>query len=155
MDVINLTKISLTALARNKGRSFLTMLGIIIGIASVILMVSLGKSSTDGVKSELSSMGSNMIMIMPTRSMRGGVDMGSGQSLTKHDLESLKKNTKYVEYISPSVSTAAQLVFGSNNHSGSLQGVSADYLDIRKYTLKSGIMFTDEHTKTNAKVCVI
>ena len=155
MDIINLSKISLTALSRNKGRSFLTMLGIIIGIASVIVMVSLGKSSTEGVRSELSSMGSNMIMIMPTHSMRGGVDMGSGQSLTKRDLDDLQKNTKYVQYVSPSVSAAAQLVYGGNNHSGSLQGVSADYLEIRKYTLASGIMFTDEHTKTNAKVCVI
>lgn len=155
MDIINLIKISLTALSRNKGRSFLTMLGIIIGIASVIVMVSLGKSATGGVRSEFSTMGSNMIMIMPTRSMRGGVDMGTGQSLTKRDLESLEKNTKYVQYVSPSVSAAAQLVYGGNNHSGSLQGVSADYLEIRKYSLESGIMFTDEHTKTNAKVCVI
>ena len=155
MDIINLSKISLTALSRNKGRSFLTMLGIIIGIASVIVMVSLGKSSTEGVRSELSNMGSNMIMIMPKHSMKGGVDMGSGQSLTLRDLESLKKNTKYVQYVSPSVSSAAQLVYGGNNHSGSLQGVSPDYLEIRKYTLESGIMFTEEHTKTNAKVCVI
>lgn len=155
MGILNLIKISLTALARNKGRSFLTMLGIIIGIASVIVMVSLGQSSTQSVRSELSSMGSNMIMIMPSHERRGGVDVGSGNSLNKKDLKLLKENTKYVQYISPSVSTGAQLVFGANNHSGSLQGVSADYLEIRKYAIASGIMFTEEQLKSNAKVCVI
>ncbi|MBO4645919.1 MAG: ABC transporter permease [Bacteroidales bacterium] len=154
MGIINLIKISITALLRNKGRAFLTMLGIIIGIASVIVMVSLGQSSTQNVRSELSSMGSNMIMIMPERQMRGGVDVGSGNSLTQKDLKSLQ-NTKYVRYVSPSVSSQAQLVFGSKNHSGSLQGVSPDYLEIRKYGMASGIMFTDEHVRSNAKVCVI
>jgi putative ABC transport system permease protein len=155
MNILNLIKISLTALTRNKGRSFLTMLGVIIGIASVIIMVSLGKSSTASVRSELSSMGSNMIMIMPSHERRGGVDMGSGNSLDTKDLKSLKENTKYVRYISPSVSTASQLVYGGNNHSGSIQGVSPDYLDIRQIELESGIMFTEEDTKSNAKVCVI
>ncbi|MBQ4355678.1 MAG: ABC transporter permease [Bacteroidales bacterium] len=155
MNILNLIKISLTALTRNKGRSFLTMLGVIIGIASVIIMVSLGKSSTASVRSELSSMGSNMIMIMPSHERRGGVDMGSGNSLDTKDLKSLKENTKYVRYISPSVSTASQLLYGGNNHSGSIQGVSPDYLAIRQIELESGIMFTEEDTKSNAKVCVI
>ena len=155
MNLLNLIKISITALKRNKGRSFLTMLGIIIGIASVIVMVSIGQSSTQNVRSELSSMGSNMIMIMPARSMRGGVDMGTGHSLNRKDLETLEKSTKYVQHISPMVSSGAQLVFGSNNHSGSLSGVSASYLDIRKYKLGAGIMFTDNDLKTNAKVCVV
>lgn len=155
MNIINLIKISITALARNKGRSFLTMLGIIIGIASVIVMVSIGQSSTENVRSELSSMGSNMIMIMPARTMRGGVDMGSGNSLTKKDLSLLEQNTKYVKNVSPMVSSGAQLVYGANNHSGSLSGVSASYLDIRKYELSSGIMFTDNDLKSNAKVCVV
>lgn len=155
MNILNLIKISFTALARNKGRSFLTMLGIIIGIASVIVMVSIGQSSTQNVRSELSGMGSNMIMIMPARSMRGGVDMGSGNSLNKKDLEILEKNTKYVEHVSPMVSSGAQLVFGANNHSGSLTGVSPCYLDIRKYELSSGIMFSENDLKSNAKVCVV
>lgn len=155
MNILNLIKISITALTRNKGRSFLTMLGIIIGIASVIVMVSLGQSSTQSVRGELSSMGSNMIMIMPARSMRGGVDMGTGHSLNRKDLETLEKSTKYVEHISPMVSSGAQLVYGSNNHSGSLSGVSASYLDIRKYKLGSGIMFTEKDLKSNAKVCVV
>ena len=157
MNILNLVKIAITALLRNKGRSFLTMLGIIIGIASVIMMVSLGRSSTQNVRGEFSSMGSNMIMIMPTRQMRGGVNMGNSnsKSLDMKDLKSLENNTKYVANISPIVGSSAQLVFGSNNHPGSLSGVSPCYLNIRKYELAEGIMFTEEHLKRYAKVCVI
>ncbi|MBP5401001.1 MAG: ABC transporter permease [Bacteroidales bacterium] len=157
MNILNLVKIAITALLRNKGRSFLTMLGIIIGIASVIMMVSLGRSSTQNVRGELSSMGSNMIMIMPARQMRGGVNMGnsSSKSLDMKDLKSLQSNTKYVSAISPVLGSSAQLVFGSNNHPASISGVSPCYLDIRKYELEEGIMFTEEHLKKFAKVCVI
>ena len=154
MNIINLVKIAITALLRNKGRSFLTMLGIIIGIASVIVMVSLGQSSTQGVQSQLSSMGSNMIMIMPARQMRGGVNMGNSnaKSLDMKDLRSLENNTKYVTHVSPSVSSSAQLVFGNNNHPGSLQGVAPSYAEIRKYEIADGIMFTDDQVKKYAKV---
>ena len=109
MNILNLVKIAITALLRNKGRSFLTMLGIIIGIASVIMMVSLGRSSTQNVRGELSSMGSNMIMIMPARQMRGGVNMGnsSSKSLDMKDLKSLQSNTKYVSAISPVLGSSA------------------------------------------------
>lgn len=157
MNILNLIKVAITALLRNKGRSFLTMLGIIIGIASVILMVSIGKSSTQNVRGELSSMGSNMIMIMPARQMRGGVNMGnsSAKSLNHKDLQSLQNNTKYVKYVTPMVSSSAQLVFGSNNHPGSLQGVAPCYLNIRMYELSDGIMFTEENVKRYDKVCVI
>ena len=157
MNILNLVKIAIKALLRNKSRAFLTMLGIIIGIASVIAMVSLGQSSTLSVREQLSGMGSNMIMIMPGRQMRGGVNMGnsSAKSLDMKDLRSLEQNTRYVAHVSPSVSTGAQLVYGSNNHPGQIQGVSPDYLDIRMYKLESGIMFTEEDVKTYNKVCVV
>lgn len=157
MNILNLIKVAITALLRNKGRSFLTMLGIIIGITSVIVMVSIGQSSTQNVRGELSSMGSNMIMIMPARQMRGGVNMGSGnsKSLDVKDLKSLQNNAKYIKDISPMVSSSAQLVFGSNNHPGSLQGVAPCYLNIRMYKMSEGIMFTDENVKRYDKVCVI
>lgn len=157
MNIIDLIKIAITALLRNKSRAFLTMLGIIIGIASVIVMVSLGKSSTLSVRTQLSSMGSNMIMIMPSRQMRGGVNMGNSnaKSLENKDYKSIAENAKYVAHVSPSVSSAAQLVYGSNNHPGSLQGVASSYLEIRKYELDDGIMFTDDQVKKYAKVCVI
>ncbi len=157
MNILNLFKLAISSLFRNKMRTLLTMLGIIIGIASVIAMVSLGQASTQNVQSELSSMGSNMIMIMPARQMRGGVNMGnaSSKSLDQNDLNALQKNTVYVAKVSPMVGTSKQLIFGSNNHPCSVNGVSQDYLDIRKYELKDGIMFTEEDVKRYAKVCVI
>ena len=138
MNILNLIKIAIKALLRNKSRAILTMLGIVIGIASVIAMVSLGQSSTLSVQNQLSSMGSNMIMIMPSHQSRGGVNLGSGSSkaLNEKDLKAIRANARYVSAITPMVSSAAQLVFGSNNHPGSIQGVDACYLDIRKYELE-------------------
>ncbi len=157
MNIGNLIKIAISSLFRNKMRTALTMLGIVIGIASVIAMVSIGQASTQSVRGELSSMGSNMIMIMPARQQRGGVDMGmsSSKSLDNKDLEALTKNTRYVAAVSPVVSSNKQLIYGNNNHSCSINGVSASYLDIRKYELKEGVMFTDEDVKRYNKVCVI
>jgi len=157
MNIINLIKIAISSLFRNKMRTFLTMLGIVIGIASVIAMVSLGQASTQSVQNELSSMGSNMIMVMPSRQMRGGVNMGNStsKSLDNKDLESLETNTKYVAAISPVVGTSTQLIYGSNNHPCSVQGVSPAYLDIRKYSLSQGIMFSEEDVKRYSKVCII
>lgn len=157
MNILNLFKLAISSLFRNKMRTLLTMLGIIIGIASVIAMVSLGQASTKNVQSELSSMGSNMIMIMPARQMRGGVNMGntSSKSLDQNDLNDLRNNTIYVAKVSPLVSSSKQLIFGSNNHPCAVSGVSEDYLDIRKYSLKNGIMFNEDDVKKYAKVCVI
>ena len=157
MNIGNLIKIAISSLFRNKMRTALTMLGIVIGIASVIAMVSIGQASTQSVKSELSSMGSNMIMIMPARQQRGGVDMGmsSSKTLDNKDLESLTHNTRYVAAVSPMVSSNAQLIYGNNNHSSSINGVSAAYLDIRKYEIQEGVMFTEEDVKRYSKVCVI
>ena len=157
MNIGNLIKIAISSLFRNKMRTALTMLGIVIGIASVIAMVSIGQASTQSVRGELSSMGSNMIMIMPARQQRGGVDMGmsSSKTLDNKDLEALTKNTRYVAAVSPVVSTNKQLIYGNNNHSCSINGVSAAFLDIRKYELKEGVMFTDDDVKRYNKVCVI
>ena len=157
MNIGNLVKVAFSSLFRNKMRTALTMLGIIIGIASVIAMVSIGQASTQSVKSELSTMGSNMIMIMPARQQRGGVDMGmsASKSLDNKDLESLTQNTRYVAAVSPMVSSSKQLIYGNNNHSCSISGVSASYLDIRKYEMQEGVMFTEEDVKRYNKVCVI
>lgn len=157
MNIINLIKISITALLRNKGRAVLTMLGIVIGIASVIAMVSLGQSSTVSVKEQLSSMGSNMIMVMPGGQRRGGVSMGNAnaKTLSQKDYNDLLAKTKYVAKISPYVGSSAQLVYGSNNHPSSISGVAPCYLEIRKYELESGIMFGDDDIKRYSKVCVI
>ena len=157
MNFANLLKLAFSAIGRNKTRAMLTMLGIVIGIAAVITMVSIGQSATQNTREQFSSMGTNMIMIMPARQHRGGVDMGhsSSRSLDNKDLLALEKGCRYVAAISPTVASAAQMVNGANNHSGSIQGVAPAYLDIRKYELDRGLMFTDQDVQTYAKVCVI
>ena len=157
MNFSNLIKIALRAILRNKTRSALTMLGIVIGIAAVITMVSMGQSATQNTREQFSSMGTNMIMIMPARQHRGGIDMGNSnaKSLDLKDYEALRKGCRYVAAISPVVGSAAQMVNGSKNHSGSISGVSPEYLDIRKYEIERGLMFTEEDVRTYAKVCII
>lgn len=157
MSFSNLIKIAIRALLRNKTRAMLTMLGIVIGIAAVITMVSMGQSATQNTREQFSSMGTNMIMIMPGRQHRGGIDMGnsSSKALDMKDYKALKTGTRYVAALSPMVSSAAQMVNGSNNHSGSIQGVAPEYLSIRKYELDRGLMFSEDEVESYAKVCVI
>lgn len=157
MNFYNLLKIAYNALVRNKTRAFLTMLGIIIGIAAVITMVSLGQSSTISINDQISSMGTNMIMVMRQNQRQGGVSIGSGnvRSLTEDDVEAIRKKAQYIELISPVVSSAGQLISGSNNWLGSIQGGNAEFFDIRKHEIESGVAFTDEEVQSSAKVCVI
>ena len=157
MNLSNLLKIALRAILRNKTRALLTMLGIIIGISAVITMLSLGEGVKLGMTSEFSSMGTNSIMVMPARQQRGGVDMGNStsKSLDEKDLAALKKSCPHVAAFSPSVTSGAQMVYGSRNHSGSVQGCSPAYLSINNYSLDRGLMFTEQDVKTYAKVCVI
>ena len=157
MNISNLLKIALRAILRNKTRALLTMLGIIIGISAVITMLSLGEGVKHGMTSEFASMGTNSIMVMPARQERGGVDMGnsSSRSLDDKDLQALMKSCPHVAHFSPSVSSGAQMVYGSNNHSGTIQGCSPAYLTINNYSLERGLMFTEQDVKTYSKVCVI
>jgi putative ABC transport system permease protein len=156
MKVTNIIRIAIKALLRNKTRASLTMLGIIIGIASVIAMVSIGQSSTQGINSEISSMGSNMIVVMPAEQQIGGISAGPGslQSLTAEDAEVLRKSP-YISAVSPTVTAAGQLVNGSNNWRGAVTGGSEDVIAIRSYKLETGVMFTALDVRTSAKVCVI
>ncbi|MBO4588075.1 MAG: ABC transporter permease [Bacteroidales bacterium] len=157
MNFANLIKIALRAIMRNKTRALLTMLGVVIGIAAVITMVSIGQSATQNTRAEFSSMGTNMIMVWPERQNRGGVDMGNSntKSLDLKDIETIQKSCHYVAAISPVVNSAAQMVYGNNNHSGSVEGVAPEYLSIENYSLERGLMFTDEDVTRYAKVCVI
>ena len=157
MNFANLLKIALRAIMRNKTRALLTMLGIIIGISAVITMLSLGEGVKSGMTSEFASMGTNSIMVMPARQHRGGVDMGNStsKSLDEKDLAELEKSCPHVASFSPSVTAPAQMVFGSRNHSGSVQGCSPAYLTINNYSLERGLMFTEQDVQTYAKVCVI
>lgn len=157
MNVLNLFKISLKALANNKMRTFLTMLGIIIGVASVIAMLAIGQGSKKSIQAQVSEMGSNMIMIHPGAERRGGVrqDAGSMQTLKLEDFYSIRDEAFLAPYASPNVSSNGQFIFGANNYPGSINGVNQDYLEIRQLKVGYGEMFTDTDILTNAKVCVI
>ena len=157
MNGTNLFKIALRALANNKLRAFLTMLGIIIGVASVITMLAIGQGSKKSIQQQISEMGSNMIMIHPGAEMRGGVrqDPSAMQTLKLENYEKLSEECTYLSGISPNVSSSGQLVAGANNYPSSVSGVSMDYLTIRQLTVEQGEMFTENDIRTAAKVCVI
>lgn len=157
MNGTNLFKIALRALANNKLRAFLTMLGIIIGVASVIAMLAIGQGSKKSIQQQISEMGSNMIMIHPGAEMRGGVrqDPSAMQTLKLENYEKLSEECTYLSGISPNVSSSGQLVAGANNYPSSVSGVSMDYLTIRQLTVEQGEMFTENDIRTTAKVCVI
>ncbi len=156
MNLANLLKIALKALNNNKLRCFLTMLGIIIGVASVITMLAIGQGSKTASKRRSPEMGSNMIMIHPGNMQRGGVRQSADdmQTLEVADYEALKE-LDGVAAISPSVNTGGQLVNGNNNYPSTIYGVNADYLDIRKLKVKDGTIFSDHDIRTAAKVCVL
>lgn len=156
MNLFNLIRIAYKALQRNKLRAFLTMLGIIIGVASVIAMVAIGQGSKQSIHDQLSSMGSNMITVLPSSNLNGGVRIAgsSFQTLTQKDIVALQK-AQYITELSPSITSKGQAINGALNWPTSIQGVSPDYLDIRKLSLKDGIAFTEQDIQTSAKVCLI
>lgn len=158
MNICNLFKIALRAIAANKLRSFLTMLGIIIGVASVIAMMAIGQGSKKSIQANIAEMGSNMIMIRPGQDKGPGgaqQDASDMQTLKLKDYETLKEQSKYLAAISPSVNASGQFINGNNNTPSTIYGISADYLEIRQLKIEDGEMFSDEDIKTSAKVCVI
>lgn len=157
MNGTNLFKIALRALANNKMRAFLTMLGIIIGVASVIAMLAIGQGSKRSIQQQISEMGSNMIMIHPGAEMRGGVrqDPSAMQTLKLENYEKLRNECNFLSAISPNVSSSGQLIAGANNYPSSVTGVSIDYLTIRQLSVEQGEMFSENDIRTAAKVCVI
>lgn len=150
-------KLALKSLKTSKMRAFLTMLGIIIGVASVIAMLAIGQGSKRSIQQQISEMGSNMIMIHPGAEMRGGVrqDPSAMQTLKLENYEKLSEECTYLSGISPNVSSSGQLVAGSNNYPSSVSGVSIDYLNIRQLSVEQGEMFSENDIRTAAKVCVI
>ena len=157
MNFTNLFRIAVKALSNNKLRGFLTMLGIIIGVASVITMLAIGQGSKRSIQAEISEMGSNMIMIHPGGDRRGGVQLSADdmQSLKIKDFEDIRADTRYVTYVSPAVNSSGQAVYGANNTPTTVYGVNLDYLDIRRYKVADGDVFTEHDIKTAAKVCLI
>ena len=157
MNVSNLFKIALRALANNKLRGFLTMLGIIIGVASVITMLAIGQGSKRSIQAQISEMGSNMIMIQPGADMRGGVrqEASSMETLKLQDYQDILDETRYVSATSPTVNSSGQAIYGSNNAPTTVYGISPDYMEIRRYEVDEGDMFSEQDVRTAAKVCVI
>lgn len=157
MNYQNLFKIAIRAIAANKMRSFLTALGIIIGIAAVITMLAIGQGSKASIKANIAEMGSNMIMISPGADMRGGVrqDASSMETLKQADYESIKEDCNYISAISPTVNSSGQWIYGNNNTQSSIYGVNQDYLSIRQLKVADGEMFTDADIKAAAKVCIL
>lgn len=156
MKLANLLKIALKALNNNKLRCFLTMLGIIIGVASVITMLAIGQGSKNSIKAQISEMGSNMIMIHPGNMQRGGARQSADdmQTLEVADYEALKA-LPGIAAISPSVNSGGQFVNGNNNYPSTIYGITPDYLEIRKLKVKEGTLFTDQDIKSAAKVCIL
>jgi len=157
MKFINLIRLAIKALQRNKLRALLTMLGIIIGVASVITMMSIGEGSKQSINASLASMGSNMITIMPYSNEPGGPRMmgSSLKTLTIKDVDALKNNAVNIAEISPLASSNGQSINGASNWPTSIQGVSPEYLDIRKLSVKEGIMFSEQDVRASAKVCLL
>ena len=157
MNYQHLLKIALRAIAANKMRSFLTALGIIIGIAAVITMLAIGQGSKASIKANIAEMGSNMIMISPGADMRGGVrqDASSMETLKQADYQSIKEDCNYISAISPTVNSSGQWIYGNNNTKSSIYGVNQDYLSIRQLKVADGEMFTDTDIKAAAKVCIL
>ena len=157
MNILNLFKVSLRAIASNKMRSFLSMLGIIIGVAAVIIMMAIGHGSKESIRAELSTMGTNLLTIRPGADMRGGVrqDPSAMQTLKIADYERIMREKKYVTNVSPEVTSSGQVIFGNNNTTTTIYGEAPEYLDIRLWTIEEGECFNEEDINKAAKKVVI
>jgi len=157
VNILNLFKVSLRAVANNKMRSFLSMLGIIIGVAAVIIMMAIGQGSKESIRQELSTMGTNLLTIRPGADMRGGVrqDPSAMQTLKMADYERIVREKKYVTNVSPEVTSSGQVIYGNNNTTTTIYGESTEYLDIKLWTVEKGECFTDEDIKKAAKKVVV
>jgi putative ABC transport system permease protein len=157
MNYSNLFRIAVRALVRNKLRAFLTMLGIIIGVASVIAMLAIGEGSKQKMRKQISSMGTNMVMVMPNFQRRGGVSLGASSSmaLKYSDVTALQNEAADVSLVSPEVRASGQVIYSNQNTQTTIYGVSEEYLSIRKLEILSGRIFTATETKSMAKVCIL
>lgn len=154
MGPLSLIKVAMKALFRNRMRTVLSVLGIVIGVAAVITMVAIGEGSRQAIKDQMTNMGTNAIIVMPNRDRRGGIQTESAVSLEEADIIALKSEAQYIDAISPMITANGQAIAGNNNSPTQLSGVSSDYLKIRNYEIEDGVMFDDEADRM-AKVCVI
>lgn len=159
MSLLMIIRVAFRALVRNKMRAALTMLGIIIGVSAVIAMVSIGQGASASVQAQIDSIGTNLLFVSAGSQNVGGVRSGTGDTgnnvLTVEDLEAIKREVPSVSMVTPSVNTRVQLIAGNMNWNTSLQGVSEQYPDIRKWSIQSGAFFTDADVRTAGRVIVI
>jgi len=159
MTLLMIIRVAFRALIRNKMRAALTMLGIIIGVSAVIAMVSIGQGASASVQAQIESIGTNLLFLSAGAQNVGGVRSGTGDSgtntLTVEDLDAVKREVPSVSMVSPAVNARSQLVAGNLNWNTSVQGVSEQYPEIRKWTIQSGTFFTDADVRTAARVIVI
>lgn len=157
MKIKNLIKAAIRSLKKNKMRSFLTMLGIIIGVASVIAMIAIGQGSKSSIQAQISTLGTNVLMIWPQASSTGGVRMeaGSSQKMTLEDVKIIETRCQSVKYITPQTRTSGQLVAGNVNWRTSVYGVYPNYFEIRNLKISSGTVFSPADERSAAKVCVV
>ena len=157
MNYNNLLKVAIKAILSHKSRTLLSMLGIIIGVAAVIVMMAIGQGSKESIREEISKMGTNLLTIRPGGDMRGGVrrDPSEMQTLKIEDYESIRDKAKLVAKISPEVSASGQVIFGGNNTTSTIYGETDEYLEIKQWKVERGACFTDDDVRKNAKVCVV
>src|SRR5689334_16079673 len=159
MNFLSILKISFRALTRNKSRSALTMLGIIIGVAAVIAMVSIGQGAQASVQEQINSMGTNLLFISAGSQRVGGVRSGTGDAgtntLTVQDLEAIKREVPTVAMITPTVTTRSQLVAGNLNWNTQMQGVGEQFPEVRIWAVRSGTFFTDSDVRGATRVIVL
>jgi putative ABC transport system permease protein len=153
----SILKIAIRSLSRNKMRSFLTMLGMIIGVAAVIAMLAVGQGARDMINAQIAALGTNVLLIFPGAFTSGGVRMEAGSSsrLTEDDIAAIKKTCPAVKYASPLARTTQQVKAGNQNWRTSINGAYAEYLDIRDWSLQDGINYTDVDERSANKVCII
>ena len=153
----NILKVSLNSILRNRTRSLLTSLGIIIGVCAVIVMVAIGKGSSVQIQSQIASLGSNLIIVFPSFSNIGGVNRGadSRNRFTLEDIKKLRQDATLVRWISPMVRSGGQIIGGGNNWNADISGVAPEYLSIRDWALAGGEFFTDRDVLANSKVAVL
>jgi putative ABC transport system permease protein len=150
-------QIALRALWVNKMRSFLTMLGIIIGVGAVITMLAVGTGASEKISEQIASVGSNLIIVIPGSITQGGLRMGSGSTstLTKDDAEAIEKECSAVSAVAPILNTSAQVVYGNQNWSTGIYGTSPGILDVKDCALVAGRNFVDQEIRSATKVCIL
>lgn len=153
----NILKVAFRAMGRNKLRSLLTALGIIIGVACVVATIGIGEGARVQAESQLQSLGTNFLMIFPGTTTSSGArsGWGSNSKLSEQDVDAIRQEVTTVSYVSASIRTVAQVVYGNQNWSTSIQGGEVDWPAIRSWNVAQGQFFTDADNRAAAKVCVL